>query len=490
MEKNSNHKFARLFSKINVILSNRKKESSKVYFSKPSLKSIFLSIGSSILIIDFIFRFMRLFNYEKVNITENIYQLSGIAGGILIAVVALIVISKAIVFKYFKLIFSALIIIGILCSYYSTNNYLVCVGSVILGIGYGIVFGFIVNLFLYSFAMSERLIFSLALVVLFFSYSFYFNSFDDDMIKRVITPSALAIFVNILFLFCGDYFIIDNKSEVIPTYSLVLLIAIIFIICLNQAFIGAIQLNTHQTGIQENKSFYSTTYYIGFIISTIVTIFAFLYCKKALIVVIIAYFMAVFGAHQLTIINEVFDNNIKFWKQCADVAYGFSSSLGYIIILMMIAKILDDKSTRFNLFYISFCAICFTFSSVFLRKYLLNIDVRVLAIIMLFVNLIIGLIVSICNFIGFNNSLTNNVVPVTEADTDVVNHNKIDPNEVLTPKEKMVFDFLLEGLTLRQISGELGMKYDSVNFHYKNIYRKLDVNSKIELILKYGDMNK
>ena len=30
------------------------------------------------------------------------------------------------------------------------------------------------------------------------------------------------------------------------------------------------------------------------------------------------------------------------------------------------------------------------------------------------------------------------------------------------------------------------MKYDAVNFHYKNIYKKLEVNSKIELILRYG----
>ena len=27
------------------------------------------------------------------------------------------------------------------------------------------------------------------------------------------------------------------------------------------------------------------------------------------------------------------------------------------------------------------------------------------------------------------------------------------------------------GLTLRQIAGELKMKYDAVNFHYKNIYK-------------------
>ena len=57
---------------------------------------------------------------------------------------------------------------------------------------------------------------------------------------------------------------------------------------------------------------------------------------------------------------------------------------------------------------------------------------------------------------------------------------------MLTKKEKIVFELLLEGLTLRQIAGELACKYDAVNFHYKNIYRKLEVNSKIELIIRYG----
>ena len=51
---------------------------------------------------------------------------------------------------------------------------------------------------------------------------------------------------------------------------------------------------------------------------------------------------------------------------------------------------------------------------------------------------------------------------------------------------QFLFEQLLLGNTLRQIAGELRMKYDTVNFHYKNIYRKLEVNSRIELIVRYG----
>ena len=61
-----------------------------------------------------------------------------------------------------------------------------------------------------------------------------------------------------------------------------------------------------------------------------------------------------------------------------------------------------------------------------------------------------------------------------------------NPYELLTNKEIIVFEQLLLGNTLRQIAGELHMKYDTVNFHYKNIYRKLEVNSRIELIVRYG----
>lgn len=59
---------------------------------------------------------------------------------------------------------------------------------------------------------------------------------------------------------------------------------------------------------------------------------------------------------------------------------------------------------------------------------------------------------------------------------------------LLTSRESEVFKFLLAGNTLRQIAGELKIGYTTVNFHYKNIYKKLRVNSRIELIKKYGKL--
>lgn len=209
---------------------------------------------------------------------------------------------------------------------------------------------------------------------------------------------------------------------------------------MNQAFVGAIELSVHTSGIQASKSYYSTTYYIGFVICCLVTVFAFLYSKKAMILLIIIYFMSVFGAHQLTIFNTAFDGDVVFWRQAADVAYGFSNSLGYITIFMLIAKILDDKASRFNLLYVSLCTICFTFSSVFLRKYLMNIDIRALAIALMIINFVIGVIIIIINVLEYIRIISTNNVVTEIADKVEENDVVVDPNEVLTPKEKVVFE--------------------------------------------------
>lgn len=490
MSNNENRKFIRIFSKINVILQNRKKETSKIYFKKPSLKSILLSAACSLLIVDFIFRLIKIFNVSEVSVVENVGYLISLSVGLTAAFVALVMILNEKIFNFIKIISCPLIIIGIFGTYFAKNNLLLCISASVLGLGYGALFGCVVNLFLYSFDMSERLIFCLSLIFLFFSYSFYNNIFSSEFIQMLILPVIFCLFSTIMFIFCKNYFVIERKSEIIPVYSFALLISIIFIVFFNQAFIGAAELKIHPSGITEFKSFYSNTYYIGFLLCCALCVPIFLYSKKSLMVILILYFIAVFGGHQLTIFNEVFDQEVVFWRQCADVAYGFSTSMGYIIVLMAAAKILDDKATKFNLFYTIICFVCFAFSSMFLRKVLLQVDIRIIAIVMMIVNIVISLVLIVMNLLGYLEIRSTKNSSIGEIDRNLPKYNLINPNDVLTPKEKIVFDLLLEGLTLRQIAGKLGMKYDSVNFHYKNIYHKLEVNSKIELIIRYRETSK
>ncbi|XZF15288.1 response regulator [Chitinophagaceae bacterium MMS25-I14] len=56
--------------------------------------------------------------------------------------------------------------------------------------------------------------------------------------------------------------------------------------------------------------------------------------------------------------------------------------------------------------------------------------------------------------------------------------------ELLTTKEKQIIQGLTEGLSYKLIADKLSVSVDTVRFHIKNIYRKLHVNSKAEVISK------
>jgi DNA-binding NarL/FixJ family response regulator len=61
---------------------------------------------------------------------------------------------------------------------------------------------------------------------------------------------------------------------------------------------------------------------------------------------------------------------------------------------------------------------------------------------------------------------------------------KKEYDEALTPKEKQIIVALTEGLSYKLIGEKLLITIDTVRFHIKNIYRKLHVNSKTEVITK------
>lgn len=57
----------------------------------------------------------------------------------------------------------------------------------------------------------------------------------------------------------------------------------------------------------------------------------------------------------------------------------------------------------------------------------------------------------------------------------------------LTRREIQVCKLLLQGYTMRQISGILSIAYSTVNTYCTSIYRKLDINSKAELVPLFKD---
>lgn len=59
----------------------------------------------------------------------------------------------------------------------------------------------------------------------------------------------------------------------------------------------------------------------------------------------------------------------------------------------------------------------------------------------------------------------------------------------LSPREKEVATFLLQGMTFRQISGVLGISESTVNGYSGTLYKKLGINSRAELFIRFGVTN-
>ena len=56
--------------------------------------------------------------------------------------------------------------------------------------------------------------------------------------------------------------------------------------------------------------------------------------------------------------------------------------------------------------------------------------------------------------------------------------------EELTPRELQIVQCLVEGLSYKLIADKLMMSVNTVCYHVKNIYAKLQVNSKSEVVAK------
>ncbi len=57
----------------------------------------------------------------------------------------------------------------------------------------------------------------------------------------------------------------------------------------------------------------------------------------------------------------------------------------------------------------------------------------------------------------------------------------------LTNKETVVINHLVQGMSHKMIAEQMGISVNGVYFHLKNIYKKLQVNSKTEVMKKYLD---
>lgn len=59
---------------------------------------------------------------------------------------------------------------------------------------------------------------------------------------------------------------------------------------------------------------------------------------------------------------------------------------------------------------------------------------------------------------------------------------------LLTPREYDLYLLLLEGFSLKECAEKLSVKYSTANTHMTAVYKKLKVNTRAELIIKYRNI--
>ena len=86
----------------------------------------------------------------------------------------------------------------------------------------------------------------------------------------------------------------------------------------------------------------------------------------------------------------------------------------------------------------------------------------------------------VCNFRRFlltSPFHRNHTRPLEETEKDHLD---------LTPREQELLTMLLTGLAPKEIAYTLKISNNTVNFHQKNLYRKLGIQSRAELFAKYS----
>lgn len=75
----------------------------------------------------------------------------------------------------------------------------------------------------------------------------------------------------------------------------------------------------------------------------------------------------------------------------------------------------------------------------------------------------------------------------TEVSSELTADETLKKIKLLTPREHDLFLLLLEGYTLKESAKRLSVKYSTANTHMTGIYKKLNINSRAELIIRYRD---
>ncbi len=487
-KKVKNSKFLSNFERISVLFKQRKKENKKTYFQKITLSMGALMVGLSLMAMILYTNILQVTTSEKSYLLLYIPLIVTCAGSLFLFQIKL----------FYKITYVSipLIIIGYTIYYFfgvhtvmgsiqTTIWYIP--GIMIIGVGVGLLLSVAIVCFLFVMSNTERLMATLLITMAITSYRLF-------MVIGV--NIAINYIIPIICCICSFFLIFISKKEkpieltlgeeeATPKPSIVFLLVMFFVIMVNNGTMRYIVYNFGVGGVHfSNLSDLSIPFYIGFIVSSLLSVVVFAFASQSIFSLSNFYLGHSYLGYLLTMFAAIFKKEAFFLL--LDYFFGVSCSIGIVALIMLLGKIFETTINKKAYYVTVCCSMAILLFSVGYLVFLRTINSLVITAIFLVILFILIVVYVYFNFYNRFVDSSINVSPVSYIENNKDNYKKINPEEVLTPKEKEIFALLLEGYTLRQIAGELSMKYDAVNFHYKNVYRKLEVNSKIELLMRYS----
>ena len=84
------------------------------------------------------------------------------------------------------------------------------------------------------------------------------------------------------------------------------------------------------------------------------------------------------------------------------------------------------------------------------------------------------------NMIEFGNYVSNSVMPFMVKSFRAKSN--FDGDDILSTREKQIVKLVCQGQSYKMIASDTNLSIDGVRYHLQRIYRKLEINSKAELI--------
>jgi DNA-binding NarL/FixJ family response regulator len=84
------------------------------------------------------------------------------------------------------------------------------------------------------------------------------------------------------------------------------------------------------------------------------------------------------------------------------------------------------------------------------------------------------------NIMEFGNYVSNSVLPFMVKSFRAKSN--FEGEDILTAKEKLIVKLVCQGQSYKMIAGDTDLSIDGVGYYLQRIYRKLEINSKAELI--------